>query len=270
MNAAMNALPGMSTTRGDKTKARALALAMHAAFIVLLIFGVSWQRTPEAPVMADLWSSLPPMAQPPQPKVDVAPPPEPDPPPKPVPRVEPRPVPKAAPVLVPKPDIAIKAKEKEKKAEPKKVDDKAAREKAIEAKRAADERDAKLKKFLEADKAAEAKAAAEKAERAAAEQAAKAAAARENQKYINGIYAKVWPRVRVPTDIQGNPEAVFMVSLLPGGDLQSIDKVQSSGNAAYDAAIELAIRQAQPFDVPSGDEFHKSFRRISMAFRPKR
>ena len=27
----------------DKRKARALAVAMHALFIVLLIFGVSWQ-----------------------------------------------------------------------------------------------------------------------------------------------------------------------------------------------------------------------------------
>ena len=268
----MNAGPGLYHTRGDKTKARALALAMHAAFVALLIFGVSWQKKPPEPVVADLWSSLPPMAQPPQPKVEVAPPPEPQP--KPAPRVEPRPVPKAAPVPIPKPDIAIKAKEKEKKAEskaePRKVDDKAVREKAAEAKRAAEERDAKLKKFLEADKAAEAKAAAEKAERAAAEQAARAAAARENQKYISGIHAKVWARVALPADMQGNPEAEFNVSLLPGGELESVTMRKSSGNPAYDAAVERAIRQAQPFTVPSGDEFHRSFRRFSMTFRPQR
>ncbi len=260
----MNRVPGM---HNDKTKARALALAMHAAFIVLLIFGVSWQRKPESPVVADLWSSLPPMAPTVQPKVET--PPEP----QPAPRVEPPPVPKAEPVPIPKPDIALKAKEKEKKAEPKKADDKAAREKAAEAKRAAEERDAKLKKLLEAEKVTEAKAAMEKAaaaERAATEQAARAAAARENQKYISGIHSKVWARVALPTDLQGNPEAEFMVSLLPGGELENVTMRKSSGNPAYDAAIERAIRQAQPFNVPSGDEFHRSFRRFSMTFRPQR
>ncbi len=258
----MNRVPGM---HNDKTKARALALAMHAAFIVLLIFGVSWQRKPESPVVADLWSSLPPMAPTVQPKVETPPEPQPAPPPQPAPRVE--------PALVPKPDIALKAKEKEKKAEPKKVDDKAVREKAAEAKRAAEERDAKLKKLLEAEKVFEAKAATEKAaaaERAATEQAARAAAARENQKYISGIHSKVWARVALPTDLQGNPEAEFMVSLLPGGELENVTMRKSSGNPAYDAAIERAIRQAQPFNVPSGDEFHRSFRRFSMTFRPQR
>lgn len=252
----MNRVPGM---HNDKTKARALALAMHAAFIVLLIFGVSWQRKPESPVVADLWSSLPPMAPTVQPKVETPP--------------EPQPAPRVEPVPVPKPDIALKAKEKEKKAEPKKVDDKAAREKAAEAKRAAEERDAKLKKLLETEKVTEAKAAMEKAaaaERAATEQAARAAAARENQKYISGIHSKVWARVALPTDLQGNPEAEFMVSLLPGGELESVTMRKSSGNPAYDAAIERAIRQAQPFNVPSGDEFHRSFRRFSMTFRPQR
>ncbi len=258
----MNRVPGM---HNDKTKARALALAMHAAFIVLLIFGVSWQRKPESPVVADLWSSLPPMAPTVQPKVETPPEPQPAPPPQPAPRVE--------PVPVPKPDIALKAKEKEKKAEPKKVAAKAAREKAAEAKRAAEERDAKLKKLLEAEKDFEAKAATEKAaaaERAATEQAARAAAARENQKYISGIHSKVWARVALPTDLQGNPEAEFMVSLLPGGELESVTMRKSSGNPAYDATIERAIRQAQPFNVPSGDEFHRSFRRFSMTFRPQR
>ncbi len=252
----MNRVPGM---HNDKTKARALALAMHAAFIVLLIFGVSWQRKPESPVVADLWSSLPPMAPTVQPKVETPP--------------EPQPAPRVEPVPVPKPDIALKAKEKEKKAEPKKADDKAAREKVAEAKRAAEERDAKLKKLLEAEKVFEAKAATEKAaaaERAATEQAARAAAARENQKYISGIHSKVWARVALPTDLQGNPEAEFMVSLLPGGELESVTMRKSSGNPAYDAAIERAIRQAQPFNVPSGDEFHRSFRRFSMTFRPQR
>lgn len=277
MSVAMNAMPGVAHTRGDRNKARALALTMHLAFVALLIFGVSWQKKPEAPVVADLWSNLPPMAPP---KVEVAPPPDPEPPPAPAPKVVPPPAPKVVPVPAPKPEIAIKQKEREKKPEPKaapkpepkKVDDKAAREKAAETKRVAEERAEQRRKQQELDKAAEAKAAAERAaaaERNAAEQAARAAAARENQRYIAGIQSKVWARVALPADLQGNPEAEFMVSLLPGGELEGVTMRKSSGNPAYDAAIERAIRQAQPFVVPSGDEFHRSFRRFPMTFRPR-
>ena len=260
----------------DKSKARALAVAMHALFMVLLIFGVSWQKKPPPPVVADLWSSLPPLTQP---KVEVAPEPEPEPPPKPVPRVTPPPVPKAEPVPLPKPEIALKKKpEKEKpeskaepKAEPKKRED-------SRVARAQKEADEKLRREeLEADQKRltaerEAKAIEDKAaaERAAVERAAKAAAAREAEKYIGGIRAKVYGRVALPNDLQGNPEAEFTVALLPGGELESVTMRKSSGNPAYDAAVERAIRQAQPFTVPAGDEFQRNFRRFSMTFRPQR
>jgi colicin import membrane protein len=257
----MSGLPGMHS---DKTKARALALAMHAAFIVLLVFGVSWQKKPESPVVADLWSSLPPMAQP---KVDVAPEPEPEPPPKPAPRVAPPP-PKAEPAPAPKPEIVVKAKEKEKpkpvpkvepKPEPKKLDqdkiDKALRAKEDEAKKKREqELNAEIKKEKDA---AEAKAAAQAA-------AAKA----EMQKYIDGIKLRVQREVIVPPNIQGNPEAEVVITLIPGGELLDVQIKKRSGNAAYDDAIERAIRRAQPFVVPSGEQFQRHFRQFTMAFRP--
>lgn len=263
MSSAVNAVPGMHS---DKTMARALALAMHAAFIALLIFGVSWQKKPEAPVVADLWSSLPPM---PQPKAEVTPePPAPEPPPVPVPRITPPPVPKAEPVPVPKPDIAVKDKDRKKKAEPK-VEPKAEPKPAPKKREDDSAKREQERRIIEAEKEADAKAAAEKA--AAAERAAKAAAAaRENQKYILGIRGKVYARVAVPPDLQGNPEAEFVVSLLPGGELLNVTLRKSSGNAAYDAAVERAIRQAQPFDVPSGEQFQQYFRQFPMAFRPQR
>ena len=254
------------TTGSDKTKARALTLAMHALFVLLLVFGVSWQKKPPVPVEAELWSSLPPL-----PKTAVAPPqPEPAPePPKPAPRVTPPP-PKVAPAPVLKPDIALKKPEKEKQVEPKpappvpkvepkkREDDKAKRE----------AREQELQREL-VDKEAKAAAAKVAAEKAAVDQAARAASAREMQKYVEGIRSKVWARVALPADLQGNPEAVFVVSLLPGGELLNVEKSRGSGNDAYDAAIERAIRQAQPFNVPSGDEFHRNFRRFPMTFRPK-
>ena len=265
MDAAVTSAQGTPVPSGDKAKARLLAIAMHVAFIVLLIFGVSWQKKPEVPVMADLWSSLPPIVQPAQPKPDAPSPPEPPPPLTPVSRVTPPPVPKAEPVPAPKPDIALR--EKKKKAEPK-VEPKS--EPKPEAKPREDEsaKRERERKIIEAEKEADAKAAAEKV--VAAERAAKAAAAaRENQKYISGIRGKVYARVALPADIQGNPEAEFVVSLLPGGELLGVTLRKSSGSASYDAAVERAIRLAQPFDVPSGEQFQQYFRQFPMVFRPR-
>lgn len=263
-----------SAMHSDKTKARLLALAMHALFIVLIVFGVSWQKKPQTPVTADLWSNLPPLPPPRAVEAPPAPQAAPEPPPKAAPRVPPPP-PKVERTPPPKPDIVVKKVEKEKKAEPraeprpepkKREDDKIARlQKEAEAKA---QREQDQQREL-ADK--EARAAADKAaaEKAAAERAARAAAARDNQKYIAGIYGKVYARLAVPPDVQGNPEAEFTVALLPSGELDSVTMRRSSGNAAYDAAIERAIRAAQPFVVPSGDEFQRSFRRFPMVFRPR-
>lgn len=255
-----------SNSSGDKTKARWLALAMHALFIVLIVFGVSWQKKPQPAVEADLWSNLPPLPQPAPPKVVEAPPEPVREPPKPVaPKVVPTP-PKVEPAPAPKADIALKKKAEEKKKveppPPPKADPKKQEEDKI----------ARLAKEAEDKARAEETARREAAEREAKAKAAaeRAASASEVQRYIGGIRNKVYGRVALPPDLQGNPEAVFMVSLLPGGELESVVMSKSSGNAAYDAAIERAIRQAQPFAVPTGDLFHQNFRRFPMTFRPQR
>ena len=251
MSAALNSVPGMHR---DKTMARALALAMHAAFLVLLIFGVSWQKRPELPVMAELWSSLPPMVQPAEPKVEVTPEPEP---PKPAPRVEPPPTPKAEPVPVPKPDIAQKKIEKkaEPKVEPKpearkKDDGTAARQKA-ELKN--EEREAQLKQIL-AEKEADAKAAAQ---------------GKIISEYMERIRAKVRQNIVEPPGLQGNPTAEFDVVMIPGGDVLSVRLVRSSGVPAYDAAAERAIMKSAPLPLPPNPELFSRFRDLRLSVRPK-
>jgi colicin import membrane protein len=93
--------------RGSTFVAGLLALGVHAVFVLLLVFGVSWQTQHPAPVMVDLWDALP---MPPVPEAPPMPeplPPQPEPPPlpKPVPPPAPKPPVPEPPQPVPKPEV---------------------------------------------------------------------------------------------------------------------------------------------------------------------
>ena len=264
----MSAAPTMPVnpvTRSDKSTARALAVLMHVAFIVLLVFGVSWQKKPEPPVMADLWSALPPM---PQPKAEVTP--EPEPPPKPAPRVEAPPVPKMEPKPVIKPDIALK-KPPEKKVEPKpepKVDPKKLEEEKAEKARL--QKDAEAKKKRDE---AELKRLRDEKDAIAKADAQRSAQASEQSKliaqYIDRIQNKVRQNIVEPPGLQGNPTAVFDVVLLPGGDVLNVRLLRSSGVPAYDAAAERAILKSAPLPLPPNPELFAQFRDLRLNVRPR-
>ena len=255
----------------EQALAGGLAFVMHVLFLILLVFGVSWQHKQiDTAVVVDLWRDLPavapPRAEAPPPAVKPEPPP-------PAPKVEVKPPPKPEPMPVAKPDIALKEKqEKERKlkeqaaADAKQRAAEKAREEALEKKKRAEAEALKSKRAAEAA----AKSAADEQQKArdalAAQQAA--AAKREIDKYMDGIRTKVKKFVVVPPSVQGNPETEFVVTLLPGGEVLDVRLGKSSGNAAYDATIESAIRKAQPFTVPAGNEFQQYFRRFTMAFRP--
>ncbi len=257
----------------EQALAGGLAFATHVLFLILMVFGVSWQHKQiDTAVVVDLWRDLPAVALP---RAEAPPPPavKPEPPP-PAPKVEVKPPPKPEPVPVAKPDIALKEKqEKERKLkerqaaeEKKKLAMEKAREEALEKKKRAEAEVLKKKQTAEADAK---RAAAEQEKMRAAEAAQRAAASqREIDKYMNGIRTQVRRGLVVPPSVQGNPEADFTVTLLPGGEVLDVRLNKSSGNAAYDAAIEAAIRKGQPYTVPTGDQFQQYFRRFTMAFRP--
>lgn len=233
----------------EKIVSGALALATHLLFLALLVFGVSWQKTlPSAPVIADLWSSLPPVAAP-----KAA---EPAPPPPPVEKT----VAKAEPKAVPKPDIALKDKrEQEKLAKEEKA-------KADARKREEEQlRLAALKTQQDAARAAKEQA---DAQRRLAEQQA-AAQAKYVGEYVDRIKAKVRRFVVLPPNIQGNPEAEFDVVLLPGGEVLTAKLRKSSGNGAYDSAVERAILKAQPLPLPPDPQLFAQFRELQLKFRPQ-
>ena len=71
------------------------AVLVHAAFVMLLVFGVSWQSSKPEPVQAELWARLPPVkVAETKPEPEPAPAPPKSEPPKPEPpKVEPKPKP---------------------------------------------------------------------------------------------------------------------------------------------------------------------------------
>ena len=67
--------------------------------------------------------------------------------------------------------------------------------------------------------------------------------------------------------IQGNPEAIFVVTQLPTGDiLPPITMKKSSGNAQLDAAIERAILSASPLPKPDQPELFQ--RILELKYKP--
>jgi len=227
----------------------ALAALVHIVLAAVLFLGVRWQvRAPDT-VEVDLVEAPPP--PPPAPLVE---------PPKPVPapKVEP------PPPQVKKPDIAIQEKPKPKpkpkpepKAKPK--DDpelqKRMREQLAQEQRQLDQQRAEHElRDLIAKQQAE-----------AARQAA-AAQAKALNEYIARIQAKVKSNWILPQAIQGNPEAIFLVVQLPTGEVLSTRLVRSSGNPAYDAAVERAILKSSPLPLPAARELFA--RELKLTFRP--
>ena len=224
-----------------------LSAMVHLALVAVLVLGVRWQvRAPDT-VEVDLVDAPPPA--PPAPVVE---------PPKPVPapKVEP------PPPQVKKPDIAIQEKPKPKpkpepKAKPK--DDpelqKRMREQLAQEQRQLDQQRAEheLRELIARQQADAARKAA-------------AAQARALDQYITLIRNKVKSQWILPQDIQGNPEAVFLVVQIPSGDVISVKLVKSSGNRAYDEAVERAILKSTPLPQPPSRDLFS--RELKLTFRP--
>ena len=262
-------------TGRERNIARWLAVAMHVGFLLLLVFGVAWQkRHAEPAAIVDLWNSLP---APPRP--EPAPKPVPKVEPKPEPKPEPRPAPKPEAKPVPKPDIALKEKlEKERKAKEqaelekkKRKEEEAKKEKAqqLEAKKKEDEK-RKLEKERLAHEAEQKRLAQEKAD-IAAKLAKERATAQQalNDKYIALIQNHVKRQIVEPPNLQGNPQVEFDVVLIPGGEVLTVKLRRSSGVPAYDAAVERAILKASPLPLPPDPALFQQFRDLHLKIRPR-
>lgn len=288
--------PALDREQPGRIASGVMAVLVHVAFLAFLVFGVSWQQRPPEPVMAEIWTSLPPVAKP-QPKLEVLPPPpapplvKPEPPPP--PRPEPRPEPKAAPEPkpAPKPDIALE-KEKQEKArrereQQEKLELKKREEAKAEQKRVQEEREraeAAKREALEKQKLAalERERTAREAERArlekeqneAIQRLAQQQAAAQN-KELDGFKSRIETKVKRfvakgPCAAIPDAEILLEMRFFPDGNLVGEPSVRkSSGNAACDEAVRRAVILAQPLPLPPpGHPLLSQFVNPNLRFRP--
>jgi colicin import membrane protein len=249
-----------------RTSSAVLSLIVHLALLGVLIFGVRWQNRPTEVVSVELWEPPAPVVKPEPPKPVEPPKPEPrveaPPPPKPEPKVEkPEIVEKAAP---PKPKPAPKPELKvEKKPQPK------PELKPAPLKPKVDETQQRMREQLMREQAALAMERERDQIQAQLARERMAGDTRALQGWVGKIQSQIKARIFKPVAdaVPGNPQAVFMVTLLPTCEVLEVKKIQSSGNLAYDEEVERAIHKASPLPKPDKTEVFE--RRLRLTFRPK-
>ena len=87
--------------------------------------------------------------------------------------------------------------------------------------------------------------------------------------YAQTLRNRVRPYVMLPDGLKGNPEVVLEVDILPSLEVRQIRVKRSSGNKAYDDAVQQAVSDMHRFPaLPKGADF-ADYRRTTMTFRPK-
>lgn len=217
-----------------------LALLVHVAFLVFMIFGLNWKSYPPEGMVVDLWSSLPEPAPPPARARPLSPKPTPSP-----PEVKPLPSKPETPPPT-KPDIALK----EKVEPPKPVEKKQPLPEEQRPKVADD-----LEQLVRDQEALE---------KQRAQQAAQSRALDVIAEYKAKIMAKIRSRIVLPPNIPDDSVAELDVTLLPGGDILNVKLRKSSGYAAFDSAVERAIYLAKPLPLPPDPALFPKFRDLSL------
>lgn len=226
-----------------KLPAGILAVAVHGAFFALLYFGFAWQTQPAGTMSVELWQSLPGAAAAPsaQPRIKEA--------------VQP-----PQPEKMVEPDIALPDKKKPVLSTVEEVEAKPARPE-------------KKKPALSSTDGVESKSAGQGtgsiAGQAARERGDREAAiGRVVDEYTGKIVSKIRRNIVMPPSVADDARAEFSVTLLPGGAVLSARLTRSSGNTAYDNAVERAILKSQPLPLPADVVMFNKFRELKLVFRP--
>lgn len=238
------ALPFQGRAQPALGRSFVLSAGVHLLLVAVMFYGVRFQSHPPVAVQVELWEAQPP---PPAPVL------EPPKPPPPAPKVEPEPE-------VKKPQIAEAAKPKPKpKPPPPKAKPEPKRDLAME------------KRMREMAAAEQKQLERERQERELRELIARQQAdanARALATWTDKIRAKVRGNIIFDVaQLPGNPEAIFDVTLLPTGEVLSVQRRRSSGHAGYDEAVERAILKSSPLPKPEPASLFQ--RRLELKFRPQ-
>jgi len=87
--------------------------------------------------------------------------------------------------------------------------------------------------------------------------------------YKAQVVARIRPLVRVPEGLDGNPAVEVRVRVLPDMSVNSVELVKSSGNSAYDEAVQRAIRESGNFPPRPAGADPSQFRTFNLIFRPR-
>jgi colicin import membrane protein len=221
----------------------ALSALVHLVLLAMLVFGLHWQSKHPDAIQVELWSQLPEVES--VPRVE----PKPEPKVEPKPEVKPRPEPKVEQKAA-KPDIALEREKKapKKKEEPPLKFDNTPRinEQLAQEQKALQDRERRdvLKQFAQAAPSPSADAG-----------------------YVDKIRTQIKRNIVLPSDIKGNPEAIFDVVQIPSGDVINVKLVKSSGHQLYDDAVERAIRKSSP--LPKPDRPEQLQRELRLKFKPQ-
>lgn len=275
-------------------RAFVLAILAHLLLMLALTWGINWNRDSQnLAAEAELWSSIPQEAAPPE----VQPPPPPPAAVQPPPQVAPPPAPSEA-------DIALE-REKRQREEQARKEAEAERQKQLEARRKREElerekklearkKEEALKKQQLAEKAAEEKRRKEElAKKARQEEEKLAAIRRENldrikgmagatgaptstgnvarssgpsESYAGRIRARVRPNIVFTDDIAGNPMAEVEVHMAPDGTITSRRLVRSSGLRSWDEAVLRALDRTEVLPRDVDGRVHSP---LFIQFKPK-
>lgn len=114
------------------------------------------------------------------------------------------------------------------------------------------------------------------ARRAASEQAEREASARASADakvvadYMVRMQREIVRRWNRPPGARSGMTTVLRIYLFPGGELQNVELVKSSGDAAFDRSAENAVRLAGRLPVPTDPAlFNRSFRQFTFTFDPR-
>lgn len=88
--------------------------------------------------------------------------------------------------------------------------------------------------------------------------------------YVSRIQRDIVQNWSRPPSARNGMQALLRVFLVPTGELVQVMVEESSGNDAFDRSAVVAVKKAEPFEVPDDPgQFERNFRQFTVLFRPE-